>query len=480
VAKPFLPTLNGIRSAKNIKGQDVAEAFDSVSGVIDDLSKQVADLKTGVSQVAQSVKQVSGAPAPIAPPVAKPVLPPATTISFAAVTTGENNAADMVVGDGASLTFDGGTIDASTINEINLHGPITHAGMIPVSQADGSAIFVDPMEQGVSPEGTNIVTAPVNPILIGGRDSSDLLHGFATLSDGTLKVVVSTQPLQVNAVDVSDPNFNNTVPAAPTSPPLGQQNVTWQTDGSGNISGYVDIPTAVIPVTSVFTRTGAVVATSGDYTVAQVTGAAPLASPTFTGTVSGITASMVGADASGAAATAQSTAETFATAAVATEMTRATTAEALLAPLASPTFTGTVVLPSGQALIAPVLGTPASGTLTNCTGLPYAALTGAPSIPALINSQATNYTAALADAGQVVNFTDASAVTFTVPTNASVAFALGTILTCTQTGAGQITLTPAGGVTINTPSSLTSRTQYSTIGVIQITANVWTAMGDLT
>lgn len=37
-------------------------------------------------------------------------------------------------------------------------------------------------------------------------------------------------------------------------------------------------------VSSVFTRTGAVVATTGDYTVAQVTGAAPLASPTFTGT----------------------------------------------------------------------------------------------------------------------------------------------------------------------------------------------------
>jgi hypothetical protein len=46
------------------------------------------------------------------------------------------------------------------------------------------------------------------------------------------------------------------------------------------------------------------------------------------------------------------------------------------APLASPTFTGTVVLPSGQALIAPALGTPASGALTNCTGLPFAALTG--------------------------------------------------------------------------------------------------------
>lgn len=38
-------------------------------------------------------------------------------------------------------------------------------------------------------------------------------------------------------------------------------------------------------VSSVFTRTGAVAAASGDYTVGQVTGAAPTASPTFTGTV---------------------------------------------------------------------------------------------------------------------------------------------------------------------------------------------------
>lgn len=42
-------------------------------------------------------------------------------------------------------------------------------------------------------------------------------------------------------------------------------------------------------VSSVFGRTGTVVATSGDYSVSQVTGAAPTASPTFTGTVTGPT-----------------------------------------------------------------------------------------------------------------------------------------------------------------------------------------------
>jgi len=43
-------------------------------------------------------------------------------------------------------------------------------------------------------------------------------------------------------------------------------------------------------VSSVFGRTGAVVAGSGDYSVGQVTGAAPLASPIFTGTPAGPTA----------------------------------------------------------------------------------------------------------------------------------------------------------------------------------------------
>jgi hypothetical protein len=42
---------------------------------------------------------------------------------------------------------------------------------------------------------------------------------------------------------------------------------------------------AGVPVSSVFGRVGAVVATTADYTVAQVTGAAPSASPTFTGVV---------------------------------------------------------------------------------------------------------------------------------------------------------------------------------------------------
>ena len=54
---------------------------------------------------------------------------------------------------------------------------------------------------------------------------------------------------------------------------------------AATISDFAAAVGALVPVTSIFGRTGAVVATSGDYSVAQITGAAPLANPTFTGDV---------------------------------------------------------------------------------------------------------------------------------------------------------------------------------------------------
>lgn len=56
-----------------------------------------------------------------------------------------------------------------------------------------------------------------------------------------------------------------------------------------SLDNWEQLITPTSPVTSVFGRTGAISAASGDYTVAQVTGAAPIASPTFTGSPSGPT-----------------------------------------------------------------------------------------------------------------------------------------------------------------------------------------------
>ncbi|HTS37815.1 MAG TPA: hypothetical protein VMH04_19225 [Candidatus Solibacter sp.] len=73
--------------------------------------------------------------------------------------------------------------------------------------------------------------------------------------------------------------------------PSGQQvlgRVLQATSGSATAQMFFDMPGSSVgpsSVSSVFGRTGAVTATSGDYSVSQITGAAPLASPTFTGTV---------------------------------------------------------------------------------------------------------------------------------------------------------------------------------------------------
>ena len=90
--------------------------------------------------------------------------------------------------------------------------------------------------------------------------------------------------LVTNSACLTSPVFLG-VPLAPTAAP-GTNTTQLAT------TAFVQAALPAVPVTSVFTRTGAVVATSGDYTVAQVTGAAPLASPIFTGVPAAPTATL--------------------------------------------------------------------------------------------------------------------------------------------------------------------------------------------
>lgn len=79
--------------------------------------------------------------------------------------------------------------------------------------------------------------------------------------------------VKINGVTISNPNFNNTTPAAPAS----NLNVLWQVDGSGNVSAYV--PTSGIgTVTSValtapaeFSVAGSPITTNGTLAIAKAT-----------------------------------------------------------------------------------------------------------------------------------------------------------------------------------------------------------------
>lgn len=96
-----------------------------------------------------------------------------------------------------------------------------------------------------------------------------------------------------------------------------------------------------------------------------------------------------------------------------------------------------------------------------------------------LNAQTASYTLVLADQGKSVEMGVAGANTLTVPPNASVAFPTGTTILVVQTGAGQTTLTPGSGVTINSTPGLKLRAQWSAATLVKRATNTWLAFGDL-
>lgn len=100
----------------------------------------------------------------------------------------------------------------------------------------------------------------------------------------------------------------------------------------------------------------------------------------------------------------------------------------LAAALTDETGSGAAVFATSPSLTTPVLGTPTSGNLSNCTADGTNPV-GFRNIP--VNSQSTAYTAVLGDAGTALLHpsSDNNARTFTIPANASVAYPVGTALT---------------------------------------------------
>jgi hypothetical protein len=97
----------------------------------------------------------------------------------------------------------------------------------------------------------------------------------------------------------------------------------------------------------------------------------------------------------------------------------------------------------------------------------------------ITNAQAASYTLVLADKDKLVEISNASANTLTVPLNSSVAFPVGTQITVLQTGSGQTTITATGGVTINATPGLKLRAQWSSVTLIKRATDTWVALGDL-
>jgi hypothetical protein len=143
------------------------------------------------------------------------------------------------------------------------------------------------------------------------------------------------------------------------------------------------------------------------------------------------------------------------------------------------TGSGSVVLSTSPSLTTPVLGTPTSGNLSNCT-VDGTNAVGFRTTP--INSQSAAYTLVLADSGKTILHPDSddNARTFTIPANGSVAYPVGTVITFVNM---KNTLTIA--ITTDTmylagPGTTGSRTlaEYGVATAVKLTSTTWLISGN--
>lgn len=89
----------------------------------------------------------------------------------------------------------------------------------------------------------------------------------------------------------------------------------------------------------------------------------------------------------------------------------------------------------------------------------------------------TAYTLSESDRSQILLFTNAAAITLTVPAGLSTLFDVMLV----QTGTGQITVTPAGGVTVNAALSATKTAyRYAVATLLPIGTNAFILSGEVT
>jgi hypothetical protein len=110
-----------------------------------------------------------------------------------------------------------------------------------------------------------------------------------------------------------------------------------------------------------------------------------------------------------------------------------------------------------------------------------------PSTALTVNAQTgTTYTFVLTDSNNtLVTASNASAQTYSIPTNASVAYPIGAQINIIAIGAGQVTINAvtSGTTTVlsngATAASPKLRVQYSSASCVKVATDTWYVIGDI-
>lgn len=95
-----------------------------------------------------------------------------------------------------------------------------------------------------------------------------------------------------------------------------------------------------------------------------------------------------------------------------------------------------------------------------------------------LNAQTgTTYTLALTDDSKLITFSNASAITVTVPLNSSVAFPTGTQIHGIQISTGQVTVNGAVGVTVSGVGTRKTSGQWRAFTLIKVATDSWYIIG---
>ena len=151
----------------------------------------------------------------------------------------------------------------------------------------------------------------------------------------------------------------------------------------------------------------------------------------------------------------------------------------LAAALTDETGSGANVFATSPTLVTPVLGTPTSGTLSNCT-VDGTDAVGFRNIPQ--NSQSAAYTTVLADAGKHIFHPsgDANARTYTIDSNANVAYPIGTAITFINMTSQVVTIAITTDTMYLSAAGTTgsrSLAQYGSATAIKMTSTTWLISG---
>ena len=336
----------------------------------------------------------------------------------------------------------------------------------------------------------------ITDVTITSVATGDLLKwsGSAWINDSTL--LAAKAPL-------ASPTFTGTVSGI-TKTMVGLGNVDDTADTAKPVSTAQQTAIDLKANIASPTFTGTVTIPSG----ASISGFAPLASPTFTGvpaaptaaastnTTQVATTAFVRAEVAALVNSAGATLDTLGEIATALGndaalSTTLTNSIALKAPLASPTFTGTVTLPANTVTSSMILdGTIANIDISSSAAIDYSKLSLSNSITttdlvsgaarggfnSTLNAQTASYTLQATDLAKLVTIDSASNTSVTVPNVLSVGDRIDILR---KHATGEVTLVGDTGVTVNGTPGLKLRAQWSGATLVKLAANTWVVMGDL-